>query len=89
MKNLFSPGVERYLRDVKKKDNKIFALLAKQLRLFESNPHHPPLRIHKLSGKLKNTWSLFVGRRLRMIYITENNANIFIDIGTHGEVYKK
>lgn len=56
--------------------------------LFISDPFHPQLKTHRLSGKLKDLWSFSVEYDLRVIFYFENKARvIFIDIGTHNEVY--
>ncbi len=61
-----------------------------RLELFISQPFAPQLKTHKLSGKLKNLWSFTVEYDLRVIfYFTEDKPKkvVFIDIGTHKEVY--
>ncbi len=60
----------------------------KALETFKENPNSPALRTHKLSGKLKDLWSFRVEYDLRIIFYFENPARaIFVDIGTHKEVY--
>ena len=55
---------------------------------FKNNPFEPALRTHKLSGKLKDLWSFSVEYDLRVIFYFESNQRVvFIDIGTHKEVY--
>ncbi|MDH4128849.1 MAG: type II toxin-antitoxin system mRNA interferase toxin, RelE/StbE family [Spirochaetota bacterium] len=59
-----------------------------KLNIFINNPFDKSLRTHKLSGKLKDLWSFTVDYDLRVIFYFENDDNaIFIDIGTHDEVY--
>ena len=57
--------------------------------IFVKDPFHHSLRTHKLSGKLKDLWSFSVEYNLRVLfYFEENNTKaIFMDIGTHDEVY--
>jgi addiction module RelE/StbE family toxin len=56
--------------------------------VFINQPFHTSLRTHKLSGKLKDLWSFTVEYDLRVIfYFTDKSHAIFIDIGTHDEVY--
>lgn len=85
----FSTAVNSYLKRLKRKDPKTFDLVKKQLSLFESNPKHPSLRTHKLSGKLNNVWSLSIGLKLRLLYFIKNGEAWGYMIGTHDEVYKK
>lgn len=81
--------LQKELLDISKKDPKLAKLIAKQLNLFKVNPKHKSLRTHKLSGELKNLWSISISQSIRMIYILDKDEAYFIDIGTHDEVYKK
>lgn len=61
-----------------------------RLELFVVDPFDAKLKTHKLSGKLKDLWSFSVGYDLRVVfYFTKNKPRkaVFIDIGTHDEVY--
>ncbi len=89
MKIRLSPDVLKSLQNIKRKDHKLLAQIHKQLKLFQSNPRHQSLRLHKLTGKLHNRWSISINRSVRMIYISLNeNEFYFIALGTHDEVYK-
>lgn len=90
MKAKFSPSVQQKILQLNKKDKKLVVKIEKQIKLFESNPKHPSLRTHKLTGNLTNRWSISISRGLRMVYvIIANDIAYFIDLGTHDEVYKK
>lgn len=59
-----------------------------RLEVFKNDPFDPTLRTHKLSGKLKHLWSFSIAHDLRVIFqFVENQRAVFIDIGTHKEVY--
>lgn len=59
-----------------------------KLESFRSNPFEPGLKTHKLSGKLKDYWSFTVEYDLRVIfYFAAGEEVVFVDIGTHREVY--
>lgn len=59
-----------------------------KLKIFLSNPHHPSLKTHKLSGELKDLWSFSIDYDLRIVfYFSAPSKAVFIDIGTHDEVY--
>ncbi|HSW48458.1 MAG TPA: type II toxin-antitoxin system mRNA interferase toxin, RelE/StbE family [Candidatus Saccharimonadales bacterium] len=86
----FSPDTAKDLKIIKRKDKKLASKIEKQLLLFQSNPKHPSLRIHKLSGSQKDTWSISITMSIRMVYkMPDDNTAYFIDIGTHDQVYKK
>ncbi len=57
---------------------------------FAIDPYDSQLRTHKLSGKLDGLWSFSVEYDLRVVfYFTKEKPPkaIFVDIGTHDEVY--
>lgn len=67
---------------------KIKILAEEREGVFRKNPQDPRLKIHKLSGRLKNIWSFSVDKNYRILFIYHKNREIiFLDIGTH-EIYK-
>lgn len=59
-----------------------------RVEIFKNNPFDPKLRTHKLSGKLKDLWSFSIEYDVRVIFsFAEQDRVIFIDIGSHKEVY--
>jgi addiction module RelE/StbE family toxin len=61
-----------------------------KLELFVKNPFDSRLKTHKLSGNLKDLWSFSIEYDLRVVfYFTEDKPKkaVFVDIGTHDEVY--
>ena len=72
MKAKLSPFVQKEVVQIHKKDKKLFSKIEKQIVLFETNPKHPSLRLHKLTGDLKNFWSISITRDFRMIYQLKN-----------------
>ncbi len=60
----------------------------RKLEVFRNNPFEPQLKSHKLSGKLQDYWSFSVNYDLRVIfYFADQEKVVFIDVGTHKEVY--
>ncbi|MCX7050047.1 MAG: type II toxin-antitoxin system mRNA interferase toxin, RelE/StbE family [Candidatus Sumerlaeota bacterium] len=59
-----------------------------KMAIFVEDPFDPRLKSHKLSGKLEGLWAFTVEYNCRVIFefIGEGRV-IFIDIGTHDEVY--
>lgn len=82
-------GLEKKLTKIKKNNPQLAKRIQKQLKLFSSNPKLKSLRIHKLSGELKDMWSLSVTKSVRMKYFQFDNEALFFEIGTHDEVYRK
>jgi mRNA-degrading endonuclease YafQ of YafQ-DinJ toxin-antitoxin module len=62
--------------------------IAEYLEVFADDPFHPPLRVHKLSGKLKGLWAFVVEYDCRVVFrFLEDGNALLIDIGKHDEVY--
>lgn len=90
MKAKFSPFVQKTITQIYKKDRKFAEKIQRQIILFESNPQHPSLRPHKLSGTLDHMWSLSITLSIRMVFrLMSKDTAYFVDIGTHDEVYRK
>lgn len=90
MKAKFSPLVQQKILRLNKKDKNLVSRIEKQIKLFESNPKHPTLRTHKLTGNLTNRWSISISKGLRLVYvILEEDIAYFVDLGTHNEVYRR
>jgi addiction module RelE/StbE family toxin len=90
MQLVFSPGLIKELKQIKQKDKKLVEKIEKQLILFQSNPKHPSLRIHKLTGNKESAWSISITGSIRMIYqLIDDTTAYFSDIGSHDEVYRK
>lgn len=88
MRYSFSVEVQRQLKEIHKKDQKLSKKIYKQLILFLKDPKHPSLRVHKLAGKMKNHYSISITSGIRMTYFVAENRAHFTRIGTHDEVYK-
>jgi len=58
-------------------------------RLFREHPFHPSLETHKLNGKDRAVWAFSVNRKYRIKFIFLMDGHVlFLDIGTHDEVYR-
>jgi mRNA-degrading endonuclease YafQ of YafQ-DinJ toxin-antitoxin module len=85
----FSAKVDKAVAKIDRTDRKLGRRIEKQLILFASDPTHPSLRLHKLSGKQQNTWSISITMSIRMVYrLIDENTAYFTSIGTHEEVYE-
>ncbi|MFA5770380.1 MAG: type II toxin-antitoxin system mRNA interferase toxin, RelE/StbE family [Patescibacteria group bacterium] len=85
----FSQDFIKLLRKIKRTDKGLIDQVNKQLKLFQLHPQHPSLRTHKLTGKMKNRWSISLSRSFRMIYILlKADEAYFVAIGTHDKVYR-
>ncbi|MCK5537595.1 MAG: type II toxin-antitoxin system mRNA interferase toxin, RelE/StbE family [Bacteroidales bacterium] len=78
----------KILKKWKKKHPKQTNNFEKRLNLFINEPFHNSLKTHRLSGNLKEYWTLSINYEQRLIFkfISDDKA-LLIDIGTHDEVY--
>lgn len=80
-----------FTRDYKKAIKKYPELkekLEEALELFVSEPFHPLLGTHKLSGKLKGHHAFGLGYDLRVVIkFIDHKEVALISIGRHEEVY--
>jgi len=74
------------MEKLKKRDVLIEKKINRQLLLLASNPRHPSLRLHKISGKYE-AWSIGVDMRLRILFVYREYGILMADIGSHDEVY--
>ncbi len=69
-------------------DGKLVQKTKERTQLFLSNPGHPLLMNHILTGKHKNKAAFSVTGDIRIIYTYESAIVVkFLDIGTHNQVY--
>ena len=85
----FSPDLRKKLQVIRKRDNKFSKKIQKQLKLFQSNPRHKSLRLHRITREVKDVWSISIDIKTRMLYIDEDEEFYFFTIGSHDEVYKR
>ncbi len=54
---------------------------------FLENPDHPSLRNHRLAGTRNGERAFSISGDIRIIFYEQDDAFVFIDIGTHSQVY--
>ena len=62
----------------------------KTIKLLESNPQHPSLRLHKLKGHLQDVRSVSINLSFRITieFIIQDNLIIPVMVGSHDQVYR-
>ena len=83
----FSSSFKRAFRKRMRKDADLEARFWRRIEAFLADPFSPNLRAHRLSGNLKDLWSFSIDTDLRVIFYFEGDLAVFIDLGTHDEVY--
>ncbi len=73
----------------KKLSKDIQKIAVRKIFLFENNPFHPGLNVHKLKGELAGYWSFYVTReKYRVLFrFISNNEVIYYDVDTH-DIYR-
>lgn len=71
------------------KHPKLLEQYKKILSLLELNPHHPSLRLHELSGRLKglSSVSINLSYRITLEFMITEKEILLVDVGNHDEVY--
>lgn len=84
----FSSSFRRVFKKRIKGNVDLEARFWEKLEQFTTDPYDPSLKTHKLSGKLKDLWSFSVDYDERVLfYFTDDGNAVFVDIGSHDEVY--
>lgn len=69
-------------------NKKLEARFRERLALFQNDPFDPRLKTHQLSGDLQGLWSFSVDYDCRVVFsFVDPYRAMFVDIGTHEEVY--
>jgi proteic killer suppression protein len=89
-KIIFTPAYNKRAARFVKKHPELIGQYEKALKLLELNPFHPSLRLHRLSGKLQELYSVSINisYRITMEFFISEKTIIPVNIGTHDEVYK-
>jgi addiction module RelE/StbE family toxin len=67
---------------------KLVKLYQEQVKLFVENRSDPTLKDHALSGKLQGFRAFNITNDIRVVYIQKSKDNfVFLNIGTHNQVY--
>lgn len=84
----FSSSFRRAFKKRIKGNADLEARFWQKVEQFTIDPFDQSLKTHKLSGKLKELWSFSVDYDERVLfYFTEAGNAVFVDIGSHDEVY--
>jgi len=81
----YNKRAKKFLR----KHPEIHKQYQKSLELLMLDPYHPSLRLHALSGRLKNLSSISINMSYRITLEFEiiNKEIILINVGDHDQVY--
>lgn len=84
----FSSSFKRTFKKCIKNNTDLETRFWQKLEQFTVDPFAPNLKTHKLSVNLKEFWSFSVDDDARVLfYFTDDDKTVFVDIGSHDEVY--
>ena len=69
------------------KNKKLHELYKEALALFIENPNASRLHNHILKGKMSSKKAFSVANDCRVIFLEDEDKFLFLDIGSHDEVY--
>jgi mRNA-degrading endonuclease RelE of RelBE toxin-antitoxin system len=77
-----------FIRELKKLEKDLRDEVLEKLELFKNPSNHKQLKVHKLKGYLKNSYSFSVNYSFRIVfsYASKKSVNV-LAIGDHG-IYK-
>lgn len=84
----FDNVFERHYQKRILKNKKLHELYKEALTLFIQDSNHPQLHTHVLKGKMSSKKAFSVDDDCRVIYIEDEEKILFLDIGSHEEVYE-
>lgn len=80
---------EKHFKQRIARDKKLSTQFKERLTLFCLGVRDYPLHDHALIGSLAGKRSFSVAADMRVVYKETDDAIIFVDVGTHNQVYGK
>ena len=68
MKLHITHAFDKKLKEIAFRNNKLFIRAQKRIEIFTLDQNYPSLRLHKLSGSMKELWSFSVDESIRIIF---------------------
>jgi plasmid maintenance system killer protein len=85
MKILFKPT---FIKQFSKLSENLQEEVLEKIELFKNKDNHKLLKVHKLHGKLKESYSFYVNYKFRIVFLWLNKQEVvLLAIGDH-DIYK-
>jgi mRNA-degrading endonuclease YafQ of YafQ-DinJ toxin-antitoxin module len=78
---------DRKLANFLRRHPEIQSEIERKLTILKNNPFHSSLKTHKLFGKLKEHYAIWLTYEYRILFILEGDKIFLTNIGSHEEVY--
>ena len=82
-----APSFYRAYKKLIRKKPKLVAKIKEKTKTLKENPLHESLKLHKLTGSKRDTWSFSIEEDVRILFYRIKKDVVFVDIGKHEEVY--
>ncbi len=82
-----SQAFEKHFRIRISPHEKLLSLFKIRYLLFEAGERGYPLKDHELTGKLSGKRAFSITADVRVIYAEQDNCIMFLDVGSHNQVY--
>lgn len=77
-----------FVRQFKKLDQDLQSEVLEKIESLKNIDNHDSLKVHKLHGKLKESYSFYVNYKIRVVFVWEDKKEIILlAIGDH-DIYK-
>jgi len=77
-----------FIKQYNKLDENLQEEILEKIELFKDKDNHILLKVHKLHGKLKESYSLYVNYKIRIVFMWLGKEEVaFLAIGDH-DIYK-
>lgn len=88
MKTEFNSKFRKHYKSRIVNNTKLLSRTEDRIRLFKLNPQNPILKDHQLTGDKKEFRAFWITGDIRIMYFPVSKQEVlFIDIGTHNQVY--
>jgi mRNA-degrading endonuclease YafQ of YafQ-DinJ toxin-antitoxin module len=78
-----------FKKQFKKLSGDIQTAFGERAYIFLKQPYHILINNHPLHGERQGYWSINVTGSIRAVYKLQGSIAIFVEIGTHSELYDK
>jgi mRNA-degrading endonuclease YafQ of YafQ-DinJ toxin-antitoxin module len=82
-------GSRKITEPLIKKHPELRSQYEKTLKVLERNPQHPSMRLHQVTGKLKDlhSVSINISYRITLEFYFVDQKIVLVNVGHHNEVY--
>lgn len=78
-----------FIRMYKGLDSRLKDEIKDKINLFKNSKNHDILKVHKLNGNLKKSYSFSVNYQIRIVFEYENKNTVnLLYVGGHDELYR-